>query len=288
MDFVSVERVVELLHLEQEPPGTTDPPAWWPSFNGDIVFEDVTIRYAPHLDPSLKNISLRIPAGSTTALLGRTGKRFHLTVALVRSVVNRTVDPCLFTPGSGKSTLALSLLVTMRPESGRILIDNMDISNINTHALRDRITFIPQDPHLFPGTLHTNLDPHNAYPASNITNILSVVAPSQTSWSASTPVSAGGKNLSQGQRQLVGLARAVLRRSSVVIMDEATASIDEGTAREVQRVLRRELRGSTVVVIAHRVEAVEGAEWLVRMEGGTVVESRATREEERRGRSVLG
>ncbi|KAL8937476.1 MAG: hypothetical protein Q9211_003669, partial [Gyalolechia sp. 1 TL-2023] len=248
MDFVSVERVVELLHLEQEPPGTTDPPAWWPSFNGDIVFEDVTIRYAPHLDPSLKNISLRIPAGSTTALLGR----------------------------------------TVRPESGRILIDNMDISNINTHALRDRITFIPQDPHLFPGTLHTNLDPHNAYPASNITNILSVVAPSQTSWSASTPVSAGGKNLSQGQRQLVGLARAVLRRSSVVIMDEATASIDEGTAREVQRVLRRELRGSTVVVIAHRVEAVEGAEWLVRMEGGTVVESRATREEERRGRSVLG
>ena len=73
MDFVSVERIVELLHLEQEPPGTVDPPAWWPSFNGDLVFEDVTLRYALHLDPSLSNISLRIPAGSTTALLGRTG-----------------------------------------------------------------------------------------------------------------------------------------------------------------------------------------------------------------------
>ncbi|KAL8988090.1 MAG: hypothetical protein Q9177_002777, partial [Variospora cf. flavescens] len=84
MDFVSVERVVELLRLEQEPPGPVDPPAWWPSSNGDIVFQDVTIRYAPHLEPSLSNISLRIPAGSTTALLGRTG--------------------------SGKSTLALSLL----------------------------------------------------------------------------------------------------------------------------------------------------------------------------------
>ncbi|KAL9610470.1 MAG: hypothetical protein Q9204_009078, partial [Flavoplaca sp. TL-2023a] len=72
MDFVSVERVVELLHLEQEPPGSIDPPARWPSYNGDIVFEDVTIRYAPHLDPSLTGISFRIPAGSTTALLGRT------------------------------------------------------------------------------------------------------------------------------------------------------------------------------------------------------------------------
>lgn len=74
MDFVSVERVVELLHLEQEPPGSIDPPARWPSYNGDIVFEDVTLRYAPHLDPSLTGISFRIPAGSTTALLGRTGR----------------------------------------------------------------------------------------------------------------------------------------------------------------------------------------------------------------------
>lgn len=73
MDFVSVERVVELLHLEQEPPGTIDPPAWWPSYSGDIVFENVIIRYAPHLDPSLTGISFRIPAGSMTALLGRTG-----------------------------------------------------------------------------------------------------------------------------------------------------------------------------------------------------------------------
>ena len=73
MDFVSVERVVELLHLDQEPPGTLDPPAAWPKYTGEIVFEDVTIRYAPHLDPSLSNISFRIPGGSTTALLGRTG-----------------------------------------------------------------------------------------------------------------------------------------------------------------------------------------------------------------------
>jgi ABC-type bacteriocin/lantibiotic exporter with double-glycine peptidase domain len=73
MDFVSVERVVELLHVEQEPLGTVTPPAWWPSYNGDIVFEDVTIRYAPHLDPALSSLSLRIKAGSNTAIIGRTG-----------------------------------------------------------------------------------------------------------------------------------------------------------------------------------------------------------------------
>lgn len=74
MDFVSVERVVELLHLEQEPPGTVSPPAWWPTFSGDIVFENVTIRYAPHLDPALSNVSIRLKAGSKTAIVGRTGE----------------------------------------------------------------------------------------------------------------------------------------------------------------------------------------------------------------------
>ncbi len=104
MDFVSVERVVELLHLEQEPPGSIDPPARWPSYNGNIVFEDVTIRYAPHLDPSLTGISFRIPAGSTTALLGRTGR----LVILPRFCVQRLLANDI--TGSGKSTLALSLL----------------------------------------------------------------------------------------------------------------------------------------------------------------------------------
>lgn len=73
MDFVSVERVVEMLNLEQEPAGVIDPPAWWPSFNGDIVIEDATIRYAPHLEPALKSVSLRVKAGSNTAIMGRTG-----------------------------------------------------------------------------------------------------------------------------------------------------------------------------------------------------------------------
>ena len=82
MDFVSVERVVEMLHLEQEPQGSIDPPAAWPSYAGDIVFQDVTMRYALHLEPSLSNISLRIPAGATAALLGRTGELISIFLLL--------------------------------------------------------------------------------------------------------------------------------------------------------------------------------------------------------------
>jgi hypothetical protein len=87
MDFVSVERVVELLHVEQEPSGTVSPPAWWPSYNGDIVFEDVTIRYAAHLDPALKSVSFKIRAGSNTAIIGRTGT---LSICFIDAAVSLT------------------------------------------------------------------------------------------------------------------------------------------------------------------------------------------------------
>ncbi|KAL8872095.1 MAG: hypothetical protein Q9174_002218 [Haloplaca sp. 1 TL-2023] len=244
MDFVSVERIVELLHLEQEPLGTIEPPAWWPSYAGDVVFENVTIRYAPHLEPSLKDISFRIPAGSTTALLGRTG--------------------------SGKSTLALSLLATMKPDTGRILIDNIDISKVNTQALRNRVTFLAQDPVLFPGSMRQNLDPLDEHSETDCATVLHRVG-SVYDWTLDTNIEDGGKNLSQGQRQLVGLARAILRRSAIVILDEATASIDTDTATHIQRILREELEESTVITIAHRLEAVADADFFVRLDEGKVV-----------------
>ena len=245
MDFVSVERVVELLHLEQEPPGSAQPPAWWPSLGGDIIFENVTIQYAPHLEPAISNVSFKIKGGSTTALIGRTG--------------------------SGKSTLALSLLATTLPISGRILIDGIDISTVDTQSLRKRVTFLAQEPVLFPGSMRQNLDPLEEYNDDECTTVLEKIA-QRHNWTLDMHIDTGGKNLSQGQRQLVGLARALLRRSAIVVMDEATASIDMETAMRIQEILREEMRESTVITIAHRVEAVKNADFAVVLGKGKVLE----------------
>lgn len=245
MDFVSVERVDELRHIEPEPPGTIDPPAFWPRFGKDITFENVTIRYAPHLDPSLTNASLRIPGGSTTAVIGRTG--------------------------SGKSTLAVSLLGVVRPTSGQIMVDNIDITQVNTHALRTRVTFVAQDPILFAGSIRLNLDPTGEYSDHECSEVLNRVC-NRHHWTLQTHVEAGGRNLSQGQRQLIGLTRAVLRASPIVILDEATASIDHETSLEIQQIIREELRQSTVITIAHRLEAIKDADYYVVLDHGEVSE----------------
>ncbi|QDS72168.1 hypothetical protein FKW77_004630 [Venturia effusa] len=245
MEFVSVERVIELTEIEQEDPGSIMPPASWPKFGADIEFDHVTVRYAPHLPPSLSDVTISIPGGSTTAIVGRTG--------------------------SGKSTLASTLLSITRPETGSIHIDNQSLKDIDISTLRNRLTFVPQDPILFSGTIRHNLDPTSQFTDTECLTTLRQVCKNQPHWDLSTLVESGGSNISQGQRQLIGIARAVLRRSSVVILDEATASIDAETAAEVQAVLREELKGATVVVIAHRVEAVRDAEFFVQLDAGRVV-----------------
>jgi ABC-type multidrug transport system fused ATPase/permease subunit len=252
MQFVSIERVVELLDLEQEDHGkkSISPPAAWPTFSDDIVFDNVTLRYAEHLDPSLIGVSLRIPAGSSVAVTGRTG--------------------------SGKSTLALSLLGTLYPDAedgGSISIGGVDLATVDKQALRRRVTFVAQDPVLFPGTLRDNLDPLREHTDEECTGVLDRVLGQMGEFRLDSRVDGGGKNLSQGQRQLVGLGRAILRRSPVVILDEATASIDHATAHYIQEVLREELKQSTVITIAHRVEAVRHANYCVVLDKGKVVRS---------------
>lgn len=246
MDFTSVERVMELLDIEKEARGVVEPPAYWPTYLGDIEFEDATIRYAPNLEPALQNVTLKIPAGSNTAVVGRTG--------------------------SGKSTLALSLLATMAAESGTIRIDGIDISTVDKQALRSRVTFLAQEPVLFPGSMRKNLDPLDEYSDAACESVLCKIAGNHD-WTLSSKIEGGGKGLSQGQRQLVGLARAMLRRSAVLIMDEATASIDFETAQRIQKVLREEMKQSTVITIAHRLEAVKSADYCVVLGKGKVIKA---------------
>ncbi|KAJ5884728.1 hypothetical protein N7495_009238 [Penicillium taxi] len=243
MNFVSVERIYELLHIEEEFSGSVDPPAAWPAYSSDIIFENVTLRYAPHLDPSLTDVSLRIPGGSTTAIIGRTG--------------------------SGKSTLAVSLLSVIRPETGRILINGINIAEVNKQALRTRVTFVAQDPVLFPGSIRLNLDPTEEFSDQQCADVLDRLC-GRHGWNLETHLETGGRNLSQGQRQLIALTRAVLRRSPVVIFDEATASIDQETSLEIQQIIREELHLSTVITIAHRVEAVKDADYVVVLDQGRV------------------
>lgn len=244
LDAVSLERVDALNRIPEEPNGDIKPPDDWPRSCDDIQFESMSFKYAQDLPSVLDRVSFEIPGGSTCAVLGRTG--------------------------SGKSTIANALLVTQTPASGIVRIGSIDLSQVDRTALRNRVTFIQQDPILFPGTLRDNVDPEGNFSDSECTSAIHrVLGPS---WDLDSPIDAGGKNLSQGQRQLVGIGRAVLRRSGLVILDEATASIDRGTAATVQKILRQELTKSTVITIAHRLEAVEDANWCLRLDRGRVVD----------------
>jgi len=227
MDFTSVERLVEMLHVEHEPRGTLAPPAAWPLCTGDVVFENVTVRYAPHLPPALHDLSLTIKGGTSTAVIGRTG--------------------------SGKSTLALALLATISPdattdagERGRILIDGVDLARVDKQALRTRVTLVAQDPVLFAGSMRLNLDPLGEYGDDECAAVLATVCEGHA-WTLGTRIDGGGRNLSQGQRQLIGLARAILRRSAVVILDEVSLLahsflLSPPHARTQSRFLQRETR----------------------------------------------
>ena len=136
--------------------------------------------------------------------------------------------------------------------------------------MRSRLTFVSQDPVLFTGTIRHNLDPTSEFTDSECITVLERICAKQN-WTLDTKIESGGQNLSQGQRQLIGITRAVLRRSSIIILDEATASIDLEASMELQAILRQEMKESTVITIAHRIEAVSDADYVVVMENGRVL-----------------
>ncbi|KAK7063980.1 P-loop containing nucleoside triphosphate hydrolase protein [Favolaschia claudopus] len=255
LDFNSVERVIEYLDVPQEAPAVIEksrPPAYWPSSSGELVVENLVVKYAPDLPPVLRNLSFTIRPSEKVGVVGRTG--------------------------SGKSTLALSLLRMVEPAGGRIIVDGIDISNIGLEDLRTRITIVSQDVSLFSGTIRSNLDPLGANTDQECLDVLERChlilllkhTGSRESSILDMPVNQG--SLSAGERQLVALARAILRRTNIIIMDEATSQIDSRLDDQIQQTIREELTGAIVITIAHRLKTIMDYDRILVLDDGELLE----------------
>lgn len=217
--------------------------------SGSLTFKDVKLRYAEHLPYVLKNVSFHIPTGARAGIVGRTG--------------------------SGKSTLFQAVYRFVHFDHGDILIDGKSIREFSLEHLRKNLSVIPQDPSLFMGTLRSNLDRYVEKSDSEIWLALEKVDLADFVRSLpeklNSEVTENGSNLSQGQRQLICLARALLMKVKIIFLDEATASVDLETDRIVQKVIRESLGGITLVTIAHRLSTLKGYDQIIELQNGEVI-----------------
>lgn len=178
---------------------------------------------------------------------------------------------------SGKSSLALALFRVFKQTSGRIMIDGIDISSLSLHELRSKLTIIPQDPTLFTGSLRFNLDPFDQYSDQQLIDSLIEVHLSsffsQSSDGLSHQIVSNGENMSAGQKQLICLARTLLKKTKILILDEATANIDNQTDSYIQSVIKKHFKNCTVMTIAHRLDTVINCDRIVVLSHGSIVES---------------
>ncbi|CAL9134066.1 unnamed protein product [Musa acuminata var. zebrina] len=251
--IISVERIMQYSRIPSEAPLLIEgcrPTTNWPQV-GTICFKNLEVRYAEHLPSVLKNITCIVPGRKKVGVVGRTG--------------------------SGKSTLIQALFRIVEPREETIEIDDVDICKIGLHDLRSRLSIIPQDPIMFEGTVQGNLDPLKEYSDSRIweasykCQLGDMIR--KNSKKLDSTVIENGENWSVGQRQLLCLGRALLKRSNILVLDEAAASVDTATDGIIQETLREEFKDCTILTIAHRIHTVIDSDLiLVLSEAGKILE----------------